>query len=140
MITIIVASGVMLFVVSAWMVIHFGRNARNGGSPPSDSRDVNIMNFVRVISLFVIRICDLISYGLVLLSFWICVLMVLASEAVFRSGFFSGLFLFIVLFLCTMLYCTFRSISLLSFYIFFDSRLIPTLFFILGGFKFRGLL
>jgi NADH-ubiquinone oxidoreductase chain 4 len=76
--------------------------------------------------------CDLISYGLVLLSFWVCVLMVLASEAVFRSGFFSGLFLFIVLFLCTMLYCTFRSISLLSFYIFFESRLIPTLFLILG--------
>lgn len=56
MITIIVASGVMLFVVSAWMVIHFGRNPRNGGNPPSDSSDVNIMNFVRVVSLFVIRI------------------------------------------------------------------------------------
>jgi NADH-ubiquinone oxidoreductase chain 4 len=54
----------------------------------------------------------------------------LASEAIFRSGLFSGPFLFIVLFLCTMLYCTF--ISLLSFYIFFESRLIPTLFLILG--------
>ena len=31
-----------------------------------------------------------------------------------------------------MLYCTFRRISLLSFYIFFESRLIPTLFLILG--------
>nr|UXD79072.1 NADH dehydrogenase subunit 4 [Prorhinotermes inopinatus] len=76
--------------------------------------------------------CDLITYGLVLLSFWICVLMVLASEAGFRSGFFSGLFLFIVIFLCTMLYCTFSSTSLLSFYIFFESSLIPTLFLILG--------
>jgi len=31
-----------------------------------------------------------------------------------------------------MVYCTFRSIGLLSFYIFFESRLIPTLFLILG--------
>jgi len=30
------------------------------------------------------------------------------------------------------LYCTFRRISLLSFYIIFESRLIPTLFLILG--------
>ena len=40
--------------------------------------------------------CDVISYGLVLLSLWICVLMVLARESVFRSGYFSGLFLFAV--------------------------------------------
>lgn len=31
-----------------------------------------------------------------------------------------------------MLYCTFRRVGLLSFYIFFESRLIPTLFLILG--------
>jgi NADH-ubiquinone oxidoreductase chain 4 len=30
------------------------------------------------------------------------------------------------------LYCTFRSVGLLSFYIFFESRLIPTLLLILG--------
>nr|WHM51753.1 NADH dehydrogenase subunit 4 [Reticulitermes virginicus] len=76
--------------------------------------------------------CDVISYGLVLLSLWICVLMVLASESVFRSGYFSGLFLFVVIFLVVMLYCTFSSVSLLSFYIFFESSLIPTLLLILG--------
>jgi NADH-ubiquinone oxidoreductase chain 4 len=76
--------------------------------------------------------CDVISYGLVLLSLWICVLMVLARESGFRSGYFSGLFLFVVIFLVVMLYCTFRRISLLSFYVFFESRLIPTLFLILG--------
>jgi hypothetical protein len=37
-----------------WITIHFGRNPRNGGSPPKDSSDVNIMNFISVISLFVI--------------------------------------------------------------------------------------
>nr|WHM51844.1 NADH dehydrogenase subunit 4 [Cahuallitermes intermedius] len=76
--------------------------------------------------------CDLISYGLVLLSLWICVLMILASESVFRSGYFSGFFVFVIIALTVMLYCTFSSISLLSFYIFFESSLIPTLFLILG--------
>jgi hypothetical protein len=35
------------------MIIHFGRNPRNGGSPPKDRSDVNIMNFINVVSLFV---------------------------------------------------------------------------------------
>lgn len=51
--TTIVASGVMLFVIMAWMTIHLGRNPRNGGNPPSDSNDVNIMNFISAVSLFV---------------------------------------------------------------------------------------
>nr|YP_009350632.1 NADH dehydrogenase subunit 4 [Bulbitermes laticephalus]AQP27508.1 NADH dehydrogenase subunit 4 [Bulbitermes laticephalus] len=76
--------------------------------------------------------CDLISYGLILLSLWICVLMVLASESVFRSEYFSGFFLVVVIGLTILLCCTFSSISLLSFYIFFESSLIPTLFLILG--------
>nr|QAX91202.1 NADH dehydrogenase subunit 4 [Parrhinotermes aequalis] len=76
--------------------------------------------------------CDVISYGLILLSFWICVLMILASESVNRSGYFSGLFLFFVLFLMITLYLAFSSINLLSFYVFFESSLIPTLFLILG--------
>ena len=62
--------------------------------------------------------CDLISYGLILLSLWICVLMVLARESIFGLGYFSGLFLFVVIILTIMLYCTFRRIGLLSFYIF----------------------
>nr|AQP29359.1 NADH dehydrogenase subunit 4 [Microtermes sp. E16] len=76
--------------------------------------------------------CDLISYGLILLSFWICVLMILASESVFRLYYFPGFFLFVIVALVVMLYCTFGSISLLSFYVFFESSLIPTLFLILG--------
>nr|QXT44175.1 NADH dehydrogenase subunit 4 [Adaiphrotermes sp. B JRA-2021a] len=76
--------------------------------------------------------CDLISYGLILLSLWICVLMILASESVFRSGYFSGFFVFVVVALTIMLYCTFSSVGLLSFYVFFESSLIPTLFLILG--------
>jgi NADH-ubiquinone oxidoreductase chain 4 len=58
--------------------------------------------------------------------------MILARESIFRLNYFSGFFLFVVIALTVFLYCTFRSISLLSFYIFFESRLIPTLFLILG--------
>jgi len=46
----------MLFVIMAWITIHFGRNPRNGGSPPKDNSDVNIMNFISVVSLFVIMV------------------------------------------------------------------------------------
>lgn len=51
--TTIVAMGASLFMIIAWMIIHFGRNPRNGGNPPRDSSDVNIMNFISVASLFV---------------------------------------------------------------------------------------
>ena len=60
--------------------------------------------------------------------------MVLARESIFRLGYFSGFFLFVVVFLTIILYCTFRRVGILSFYIyffFFESRLIPTLFLIL---------
>nr|WGO57790.1 NADH dehydrogenase subunit 4 [Jacobsonina sp.] len=76
--------------------------------------------------------CDYISYGLIMLSLWICVLMVMASESVLRHSYFSSFFLFMVVFLLIMLYCTFSSMSLFSFYLFFESSLIPTLFLILG--------
>jgi NADH-ubiquinone oxidoreductase chain 4 len=58
--------------------------------------------------------------------------MVLARESIFRLSYFSGFFLFVVIILTIILYCTFRSVGLLSFYVFFESRLIPTLFLILG--------
>nr|YP_009744661.1 NADH dehydrogenase subunit 4 [Neotermes koshunensis]QIG86655.1 NADH dehydrogenase subunit 4 [Neotermes koshunensis]URX54092.1 NADH dehydrogenase subunit 4 [Neotermes sp. 3 AB-2022a] len=76
--------------------------------------------------------CDCISYGLILLSFWICVLMITASESIFRSSYYSGLFLFFVVLLIIMLFCTFGSVGLFSFYLFFESSLIPTVFIILG--------
>nr|URX53780.1 NADH dehydrogenase subunit 4 [Cryptotermes havilandi] len=76
--------------------------------------------------------CDYLSYGLILLSFWICVLMILASEAILRSFYHPGLFLFFVVLLVIFLFCTFGSVSLFSFYLFFESSLIPTVFIILG--------
>nr|UQJ75269.1 NADH dehydrogenase subunit 4 [Pterotermes occidentis] len=76
--------------------------------------------------------CDNISYGLILLSLWICVLMIMASESILRSVYYPGLFMFFVVVLVLMLICTFSSINLFSFYLFFESSLIPTVFIILG--------
>nr|YP_009349982.1 NADH dehydrogenase subunit 4 [Homogryllacris anelytra]AQM40156.1 NADH dehydrogenase subunit 4 [Homogryllacris anelytra] len=76
--------------------------------------------------------CDVLSYGLILLSFWICALMITASESINRYGVNSQLFLLMVLVLLLMLYCTFSSLSLFSFYVFFEGSLIPTLLLILG--------
>nr|ADW83156.1 NADH dehydrogenase subunit 4 [Boreus elegans] len=76
--------------------------------------------------------CDMISYGLILLSLWICSLMLLASESIFRFNYYYNFFLFFVLLLLLMLYCTFSSMNLFMFYLFFESSLIPTLFLIIG--------
>nr|AVN67812.1 NADH dehydrogenase subunit 4 [Ischnoptera bilunata] len=76
--------------------------------------------------------CDYISYGLIMLSLWICVLMVMASESINYYNYFSSFFLFNILFLLIMLFCTFGCMNLFSFYLFFESSLIPTLFLILG--------
>ena len=59
--------------------------------------------------------CDLISYGLVLLSLWICVLIIRAIESIFRFGYFSVFFIFLVIALTVRSCCTFRRISLPSF-------------------------
>nr|ASM82847.1 NADH dehydrogenase subunit 4 [Phyllothelys shaanxiense] len=75
---------------------------------------------------------DYLSYGLVMLSFWICILMILASYSVVRYKFYNKLFLCMILLLLLMLFCTFCSLNLISFYFFFEGSLIPTLFLIFG--------
>nr|AVN68263.1 NADH dehydrogenase subunit 4 [Panesthia sp. Salganea] len=75
---------------------------------------------------------DYISYGLILLSIWISVLMVMASESVYRYKYFDSFFLFMIITLLLMLTCTFGSMGMFSFYLFFEGSLIPTLFLILG--------
>nr|YP_010397468.1 NADH dehydrogenase subunit 4 [Sinomantis denticulata]UQJ77601.1 NADH dehydrogenase subunit 4 [Sinomantis denticulata] len=75
---------------------------------------------------------DYLSFGLVMLSFWVCVLMILASYSVIRYKFYDKLFLVMILLLLLMLYCTFCSLSMISFYFFFEGSLVPTLFLIFG--------
>nr|QVT11241.1 NADH dehydrogenase subunit 4 [Rhagoletis zephyria] len=75
---------------------------------------------------------DTISYGLILLSFWICTLMITASESVNKFNNYKNLFLFNILILLLFLILSFASMNLFMFYLFFESSLIPTLFLILG--------
>uniref|UniRef100_A0AAU7YV59 NADH-ubiquinone oxidoreductase chain 4 n=1 Tax=Sinophasma brevipenne TaxID=3127808 RepID=A0AAU7YV59_9NEOP len=76
--------------------------------------------------------CDIVSYLLILLSFWICSLMILASESIYHYNYYSNMFIFFVLLLFIMLYLSFSSMSLILFYLFFEASLIPTLFLIFG--------
>uniref|UniRef100_UPI0030015193 NADH dehydrogenase subunit 4 n=1 Tax=Arria pura TaxID=2908859 RepID=UPI0030015193 len=75
---------------------------------------------------------DNLSFGLVVLSFWICILMILASYSINFYNFYKKLFLFMILLLLLMMYCTFCSLNMISFYFFFEGSLIPTLFLIFG--------
>nr|QNT26955.1 NADH dehydrogenase subunit 4 [Trigonopterus daun] len=75
---------------------------------------------------------DLLSYCLILLSLWICSLMILASENIYKKGAYWELFLVVVVFLLLSLILTFSSMNLFIFYLFFEISLIPTLLLIIG--------
>nr|AAK85726.1 NADH dehydrogenase 4 [Bombyx mori] len=91
--------------------------------------NLNIMCFFNMSYMFY---CDIISFGLILLSIWICSLMIMASESLFKLNFYFNFFLFNVIFLLIMLYLTFSVLNLLLFYFFFEASLIPTLLLIIG--------
>uniref|UniRef100_A0AB39A6R2 NADH-ubiquinone oxidoreductase chain 4 n=1 Tax=Harnischia angularis TaxID=3231395 RepID=A0AB39A6R2_9DIPT len=75
---------------------------------------------------------DVLSFGLILLSFWICALMVMSSSGVYFNNLSLNYFLFNIVFLLLMLLLTFSCMNMFLFYVFFESSLIPTLFLILG--------
>nr|YP_010373911.1 NADH dehydrogenase subunit 4 [Coomaniella copipes]UPI13479.1 NADH dehydrogenase subunit 4 [Coomaniella copipes] len=75
---------------------------------------------------------DMLSYMMVLLSMWICSLMILASYKLKKTNFFSNLFLLVMLILMMSLYLAFSSMNLFIFYLFFEMSLIPTLILIMG--------
>nr|YP_010936646.1 NADH dehydrogenase subunit 4 [Sophrops peronosporus]WKW91615.1 NADH dehydrogenase subunit 4 [Sophrops peronosporus] len=76
--------------------------------------------------------CDLLSYIMILLSFWICSLMIMASEGIYYKNYYPKLFLFMVLLLMFSLFMTFSSMNLFVFYIFFELSLLPVLILIMG--------
>nr|YP_006576038.1 NADH dehydrogenase subunit 4 [Necrophila americana]ACZ58565.1 NADH dehydrogenase subunit 4 [Necrophila americana] len=75
---------------------------------------------------------DLLSYMMILLSFWICSLMILASSKLFTKNYYYNLFLFFMVLLMISLYCAFGSMNLFIFYLFFEMSLIPVLVLIIG--------
>nr|YP_010538754.1 NADH dehydrogenase subunit 4 [Pristolycus diversecostatus]UYE92365.1 NADH dehydrogenase subunit 4 [Pristolycus diversecostatus] len=76
--------------------------------------------------------CDYLTFFMILLSIWICVLMMMASEKIYLYNNFSLFFSFIILLLLMFLFLTFCSMNMFMFYLFFEMSLIPTLFLILG--------
>lgn len=75
---------------------------------------------------------DNLSYCIVFLSFIICRLILIASEKILVNNNNLFIFIFIIVVLLLFLYLTFCRIGLLIFYLFFERRLIPSLFLILG--------
>nr|AYM85172.1 NADH dehydrogenase subunit 4 [Galerucella sp. EMHAU-15070821] len=75
---------------------------------------------------------DLLSFSLILLSYWICSLMILASSKVYWVLNYNNLFLLVLTLLLMSLFITFSSLNLFMFYLFFEISLIPTLILIIG--------
>lgn len=75
---------------------------------------------------------DIISFGLLLLRVWICSLIIIARETVLKFNNYPIFFIFLILILLISLFLTFSCTNLFLFYLFFERRLIPTLFLILG--------
>lgn len=75
---------------------------------------------------------DLLSYTLILLRIWVCLLIILAREKVLKKANSVSLFILIILILIIRLFIVFSSINLFLFYLFFEIRLIPTVILIIG--------
>nr|QIJ99774.1 NADH dehydrogenase subunit 4 [Caenis sp. JYZ-2020] len=75
---------------------------------------------------------DTLSYSLILLTLWVCVLMITSSSGVLKSNYKTGYFIFMVVMLMWLLMLTFSVMNMFLFYLFFESSLIPTLCLILG--------
>nr|AOY39820.1 NADH dehydrogenase subunit 4 [Curculionoidea sp. 1 KM-2015] len=75
---------------------------------------------------------DCLSYSLICLSVWICILMILASMNLLMNKFYSKLFIFMVVMLLFTLVLAFSAMNLFVFYIFFEVSLVLTLLLILG--------
>nr|YP_010267115.1 NADH dehydrogenase subunit 4 [Chilkasa falcata]UIF93667.1 NADH dehydrogenase subunit 4 [Chilkasa falcata] len=91
-----------------------------------------MMSFNLFCNLSYMYSCDIMSYGLILLSIWISILMIMASESIFKLNFYVNFFLFNVIFLLIMLYLTFSVMNMFLFYMYFEGSLIPTLMLIIG--------
>nr|UFZ12912.1 NADH dehydrogenase subunit 4 [Platyneuromus soror] len=75
---------------------------------------------------------DLMSFGLILLSFWIISLMMMASESIINNNYSIHLYMLNLIILMLMLMFSFSVLNLFMFYLFFESSLIPVLFLVLG--------
>jgi len=85
-----------------------------------------------IFNLSYIFSCDIISYFLILLRIWIRGLILTARFKIYLKNFHLSLFTINIRFLLFILICTFRTLNLFIFYLFFEGSLIPVLLLILG--------
>nr|QXG82667.1 NADH dehydrogenase subunit 4 [Curculionidae sp. BMNH 1042554] len=93
---------------------------------------INVSSDMFFISISYFLGVDLLSFNLILLSFWICSLMILASEKLFNKNNYYNLFMLMILILMMSLFLVFSSMNLFIFYLFFEISLIPTFVLIIG--------
>uniref|UniRef100_A0AAU7GJT1 NADH-ubiquinone oxidoreductase chain 4 n=1 Tax=Cardipennis shaowuensis TaxID=342701 RepID=A0AAU7GJT1_9CUCU len=75
---------------------------------------------------------DLLSFIFIMLSFWVCMLMIMASENLYKKNYYWEMFLFLLMILMVSLFLTFSSMNFFIFYLFFEISVIPTLFLVVG--------
>nr|UPL65684.1 NADH dehydrogenase subunit 4 [Homoeocerus unipunctatus] len=75
---------------------------------------------------------DLVSYCMIFLSLWILSLMMISSFSIKLNNNSSVEFIIIILLMTMFLFLTFSTLNLFTFYLYFESSMIPTLFLIFG--------
>nr|QNE86030.1 NADH dehydrogenase subunit 4 [Beraea pullata] len=90
------------------------------------------LNFFFMVNMSYMFGMDMISYFLLLLSIWVCGLMMMASFLVYMNNYNIVFFMINLLLLLILLVCTFSVMNLFMFYLFFEGSLIPILLLILG--------
>nr|YP_010586649.1 NADH dehydrogenase subunit 4 [Wormaldia unispina]UZZ44463.1 NADH dehydrogenase subunit 4 [Wormaldia unispina] len=104
---------------------------------------INLMNLIFIYLMYSLNLkylnnlsyffgLDNLSWGMGLLSIWICGLMIMASFNIMKSNYFFSFYLLNNLILLLMLLMTFFTLNLFMFYLFFESSLLPTLILIIG--------
>nr|YP_002735039.1 NADH dehydrogenase subunit 4 [Malcus inconspicuus]ABZ02055.1 NADH dehydrogenase subunit 4 [Malcus inconspicuus] len=74
---------------------------------------------------------DVIFYWMIMLTFWISILMIMASYKI-KSSLTMNNFLFMILFLMFFLFLSFSCTNFFLFYLFFESSIVPTVILIFG--------
>nr|YP_009459890.1 NADH dehydrogenase subunit 4 [Hydropsyche orris]AUT18155.1 NADH dehydrogenase subunit 4 [Hydropsyche orris] len=93
---------------------------------------VNSTNLFFSSSIYNFMGIDFLSMSMILLSIWICSLIILASFSLYISKKYNDLFMLNLLFLMVSLVLAFSSLDILYFYIFFEISILPVLLMIMG--------
>nr|YP_010586363.1 NADH dehydrogenase subunit 4 [Melanotrichia acclivopennis]UZZ44151.1 NADH dehydrogenase subunit 4 [Melanotrichia acclivopennis] len=75
---------------------------------------------------------DLLSWSLIVLSIWVCLLMIMASLKINFMSMYNNFFIFNIIILMFLLILIFLSMNIFMFYLFFEVSLIPVFLMILG--------